>query len=229
YDVQGRRTAVISSAQEGAIEAFEKAADADVAGGMRRTETRYDRLGRAVEQVLADRSTSGLGGGAEVTGDTVLEYRQLSSATWTVYPEQFSGTEYQSGYTPPPEWVGTNSVSVTWPDQDNLGNGDIKVELTYRTAGSAGVVRTRNYVLAGTGGGATLSWTDVPSTQEAGGISEVLSVRVSKQDVRMTSDGREIWKEIGYGTQPITQGTRLVVPRATDAVDVNDDSFGDLV
>ncbi|WP_140637640.1 hypothetical protein, partial [Methylibium rhizosphaerae] len=41
--------------------------------------------------------------------------------------------------------------------------------------------------------------------------------------------GREIWKEIGYGTQPITQGTRLVVPRATDAVDVNDDSFGDLV
>ncbi|WP_181179590.1 hypothetical protein, partial [Methylibium rhizosphaerae] len=224
YDVQGRRTAVISSAQEGAIEAFEKAADADVAGGMRRTETRYDRLGRAVEQVLADRSTSGLGGGAEVTSNTVLEYRKLSSALWTDYSGDGSDQ-----YVPPPEWVGTNSVSVAWPDQDNLGNGDIKVELTYRTAGPAGVVRTRSYVLAGTGSGATLSWTDVPSTQEAGGLGEVLSVRVLKQDVRMTAEGREIWKEIGYGTQPITQGTRLVVPRATDAVDVNDDSFGDLV
>jgi YD repeat-containing protein len=202
YDAEGNLTAEIRSAGSGRsnvdIKTFATAQVADANPYTRRTDIKYDALGRVVSKTEAARE--------EVQGG-VSVLRQFTSATVVQSSRDDETTDP----------IGSNKVSLSWSSLAYLGSGDIKVQLQYRTAlvarahdESGGVIyiggTLRTYssdILTGDSyaAGLTLEWKDAPSADV--GVSSVERLSVCKKDVN------GVWQLVidqtsGYGANEIS-------------------------
>ncbi|MBL0393036.1 LysM peptidoglycan-binding domain-containing protein [Ramlibacter monticola] len=173
YDAEGHRTAEIQSAGAGGsnldarsnvdIGSFASAQAAAANPLTRRTDFRYDALGRLVAKVEPGRAE--VQGGVSVWHQFV-EANVVQSAT----PDENSMP------------TGPNTVSLSWNSLAGLGSGDVKVRLQYRS--SWGTLRTYDSgVLIGGAPAtlATLEWTDGVGPDL--GVISVERISVYKKDV----------------------------------------------
>lgn len=157
YDVLGNVTAEIRSDTEGTIKALDSAYSADNLVGVRRTETKYDLLGRAVERTEANRSRSG-------AGPRNVKIQGISYST-----QVLAGNSGRLGLV-------ASKVQVNWSDLSVLGNGAVRVELDYTSPLTGANILTYSQLLTGDAStGATLSWASF-------GVKEIKQLRVWKQD-----------------------------------------------
>ncbi|MDB5842690.1 MAG: repeat protein, partial [Herminiimonas sp.] len=210
YDQQGRVTATIRSAgagfadldlrNAGTVDQIAQLAD------IRRTDTVYDALGRAVRQVFAQR-TDAVGG---VTVRQVYSHGAINSSA-----QRASNESGNTG------WIGSNSITASWTSLASLGGGDILVELIYQAAGSVAVdeslnfthipgpVLTRSQIFSGTDAaaantGVAMSWQD---EGVEGGIEKIAALTVYKKDVH--GDWRQV---IGPSRGMLTNTIEIAAP-----------------
>lgn len=215
-DLQGDVTSTIQSAGSGRgninLRTYGSVDEIAALSDVRRTDTKYDVLGHAVQQLQPQR--------LDATGSVVVRpgYAQASvtgSSTMT------TDESHQDGI-----WAGVNSVSLSWSSLAGLGGGDIKVEIDYAAAvytthlGGGGIIGNDEYgnpiyardeygniigydaqvggamhthsqiVTADQGAsGISMSWYD-GATGGDGGISNVTGLRVYKKDVS------GVWQEV---------------------------------
>src|SRR5450830_1175121 len=209
-DLEGNVTSNIQSAGSGGGNVNLKAYGTidQIAGltNVRRTDMKYDALGRVIQQSQAQRQDSM--GSVSVSRSFSQAYVASSSV-----PSYGENSQIDS-------WSGANSVSLSWNSLAGLGSGDVKVEIDYITqtyithvggggiigrdeAGNpiyahdesgniigsdvpvAGVMRTQSQILTAEQGanGATLSWVDAHVLGAVGGINQVAHLRVYKKDI----------------------------------------------
>jgi YD repeat-containing protein len=154
YDLAGDRTAAITSAGSASdninLQTIVSEDQAAALTDVRRTDTVYNALGYAIKVIQPEQTV--VYGGAQV-GNIESQAAIASSATFV--PNGNGGGT----------WYGNNQVNVSWPSLAGLGNGDIKVQLSYYTQGAS----------APTGGAG-----------ESGGVSESGSVDESGQPTAVT-------------------------------------------
>ncbi|MDP9933647.1 hypothetical protein, partial [Variovorax paradoxus] len=178
YDLQGRQNAEIRSAGNGRGDidlrnAVGSADQADLLADVRRTDTTYDLLGHVTRQALAERR--------ETQGGVAVHTAQLGASIAA------SSGPGEDVYGNPVAWRGTNSVALDWSGYlADLGNGQIKVALSYAPkdgAGGEGAVRTLSQVFSAAQGlnGVAFNWADDAHAGE-GGIQRIAHITVSKQD-----------------------------------------------
>ncbi|WP_454056445.1 LysM peptidoglycan-binding domain-containing protein [Cupriavidus sp. Marseille-Q8015] len=192
FDVNGNATADIRSAGNGRGNVnIAAVGSSDVARSLtdvRRTDTQYDALGRQIAQSGPERLQTQGG----VATNAMMLSTTIQSAT--------ASTD-ESAYA---VWAGTNQINLAWSGLQNLGGGQVLVQVDYVTASyryttsrdeSAnesgddplavtvpGTAATRSQILTAEQGayGATFAWQDGPGG--AGGVGKVTSVRVYKQN-----------------------------------------------
>lgn len=215
YDVNGRATASIKSQTVDLKDAYvyEHATVDDLQDlanrttEVQRTNTRYDALGRVVEQALPTYFNDGLDAIAStVAFPQLTASHSRTTAIWEVVGE--SGAQ----------WNGTNTITVSWPNM-NWG-GNVRVTAYYTTyvlqgpGGEAGYTMGTGYarstapmVVSSASGatGVTFSWTDSPYGSE-GGVHSVQHILVEKQSA--TGSWHTIYNSQG-GT-PLMGGDALV-------------------
>src|SRR5450830_115013 len=215
-DLQGDVTSTIQSAGSGRgninLRTYGSVDEIAALSDVRRTDTKYDVLGHAVQQLQPQR--------LDATGSVLVRpsYAQASvgsSSTLTYDESNTAGI-----------WNGVNSVSLAWSSLAGLGGGDIKVEVDYAAAvytthvGGGGIIGNDEYgnpiyardeygniigydtqvggamhthsqiVTADQGAsGLYMSWYD-GATGGDGGISRVTGLRVYKKDVS------GVWQEV---------------------------------
>lgn len=192
YDISGDATADIRSAGVGRgnvnIAAIGSADIARTLTDVRRTDTQYDALGRQVSQSGPERLQTQGG----------VQARQMTMSTSS---QSATAATNESAYA---IWAGTNQINLAWSGLQNLGGGQVRVEVDYTTASyeysvggvneSAnesgnqvtttvpGVAASRSQILTAEQGayGTTFAWQDGPGGP--GGVGRVLQVRVYKQN-----------------------------------------------
>ncbi|MWL90506.1 LysM peptidoglycan-binding domain-containing protein [Cupriavidus sp. SW-Y-13] len=195
FDLYGNATADIRSAGVGRgnvnIAAIGSADIARTLSDVRRTDTQYDALGRQVSMSGPERLQSQGG----VTAQSTVLSTSFSSAT---------PSADESGNV---MWSGTSQINLSWSGLQNLGAGQVRVDVDYTTAsytynvqgtgessdesGSQntvtvpGVPRSRSQILTAEQGayGASLVWSNEPSYQP-GGVGKINHVRVYKQNAQ---------------------------------------------
>ena len=191
FDAMGHATSEIRSSGIGRdnrdIKSFSTAQAADADLNVRRTDIKYDLLGRVTAQVQAERLE--LQGGVSVN-------RAFVSATVVSQPQ--SSTDDWGNVT----WTGSYQVNVGWNSLASLGSGDVKVYLEYQTpttqsgggeseggftypvAYHPGVARSyTSGVLSGdTASGVQLVWPHDPNSSITG-IGQITRVVVYKKDI----------------------------------------------
>jgi YD repeat-containing protein len=225
YDLQGRMTALISSSGSGRADLSMAALSSQQAAELataRRTDFVYDAIGHLVLQ----RDPARL---VEENGLTVRRLAAGFSTAGSNVPMVIGNTE--SG--PIVGWSGaSNRVNATWSDLSEMGSGEVRVTVSYRTVsyetspaippmgedpGSpavvhASVARTFSTILGSTSAatGATLTWNDGFSSD--GGISAITNLRVEKRDAQ----GQ--WVIVVDRPTPGTYGTALEVATPNDGL-----------
>ncbi|QNB08849.1 LysM peptidoglycan-binding domain-containing protein [Herbaspirillum frisingense] len=202
-DLQGNVTSTIQSAGSARgninLRSYGTVDQIAALSDVRRTDTKYDALNHAVQQLQPQRLDA-------VSGVVVR-------------PSYAQGSVLSSGYATFGEdghiggWAGYDSISVSWASLANLGSGDVRVEVDYATPGYTehvgrvlvgydeynnpiyakdeygnevsqtvhhdGYVTTRSQVVSSDQGasGLVMSWAS------NGGVSSVTGLRVYKRDI----------------------------------------------
>lgn len=195
FDAQGHVTGEIrnSGAAWNAVNlhALDNARQADALANMRRTDTRYDVMGRVTAKVEAARAEN-------QGGVTVV---QMSASADIKATQQYFSEETHC-------WTqGQNRVVLSWTGLAALGSGDIKVGIDYETnRGSPRTYTSGLLSVQEASAGTTLVWGEedlqLGTVTEDLGIHQVNRIRVYKKDV----DGR--WQLVidqgrGYGGRAI--------------------------
>jgi len=159
HDMQGRVTADITSAGMGRGDVDVKSvvtseAIADSRTDLRRTNTVYDKLGRAVRTEQPERAVT--------TGGIGLN---AAPVAWSV------------ATAPSPN---DSTVTFTWPSLNYLGGGDVRVWFAYTTKNSPNITPNTQQVFDAGAGASGATFTMKAGD---GGIAGVVSVAVSKKDV----------------------------------------------
>jgi YD repeat-containing protein len=227
YDLLGNKTAEISSSGAGRADvdfgltgSITSASAAVAQSTARRTDIRYDALGRVVAQIGPERLVSSDG----------VTVRSLTTG-WSVASSNVFGGIEESGAV---QWTGTaNSVNLSWTTLANLGAGDVRVELDYTTANyetapaqydesgnlvapavvHAGVPRTvsRIYTPEVAASGIVFSWSDnLPYGAADAGISAIRGLRVFKKDAAGN------WVNVINRTSPGAYGTVVEIATSKD-------------
>ncbi|MCZ8384134.1 LysM peptidoglycan-binding domain-containing protein [Achromobacter xylosoxidans] len=198
YNLQGKATANLTSGGAGggnvnvaAIGSIQQAANM---GNLRREDTVYNLLGNAVKTLAPERSVyeGGVTVNRDFTGAAIT-----SSATmyYIPKPETGGGSEIgeggNEGGTGPvdpgtPAWRGTNSVQLSWTSLANLGDGDVRVVMTYQSAGGTRRSITQNFAAASATSGVLMSWDGAANNTTDGGVSRVVAMVVYKKDTNGT-------------------------------------------
>ena len=85
-----------------------------------------------------------------------------------------------------PAWRGTNSVQLSWTSLANLGDGDVRVVMTYQSAGGTRRSITQNFAAASATSGVLMSWDGTATNTTDGGVSRVVAMVVYKKDTNGT-------------------------------------------
>jgi YD repeat-containing protein len=183
YDLLGRRTAEIQSAGVGRgdvdLSATMSQANASVLTSVRRTNIKYDKLGRVIAKYEPERLV--IEGGVTIrvaTAGAVIK----SSNTPSVDPRPNAEK---------PLWSGTeNQVQLNWTDLSYLGSGEVRVALHHDTKGSAGatvISRIEEQIFRGdlAKTGVLMKWSDDVADSSLGvaGVGAVTRMRVYKKNV----------------------------------------------
>ena len=209
YDLQGHQTAQIQSAGSGRgnvnLQSFSTAEQVASLADVRRTDMRYDALGRLIMTARPERID--VQGGVAVVRSYALN--TISSSAALSY--SYTLDEYGSISSSASSWGGTNSVSLSWSSLAGLGSGDVKVVMDY--AGKVGTLHQSyntdeygnaispipgsqyyTYAQGPTGtrtqivradqadSGITLSWQDAAGGS-SGGLSTINRIQVFKKDL----------------------------------------------
>jgi YD repeat-containing protein len=188
YDVLGRATLEVrNSGIAGDANVMDKTAAQAAQSTMgRRTVSKYDALGRMLEQKLPTRYEAE--GGVSVSHTNVTASEVVSAAS------QYDASAKVV------KWTSSNQAKLQWPSLADLGPGDVKVQLSYQTkfawelseVGDKYVLdlpheprsRTETQIFA-TGdaaSGVTLKWEE-KAGELVGGISKVTGLTVYKKDL----------------------------------------------
>ncbi|MDP9912417.1 YD repeat-containing protein [Variovorax boronicumulans] len=191
YDLQGRQTADIRSAGTGRgdinLRSAANAAQVAQLSDVRRTDTKYDLLGRVVETTLPERQE--LQGGVSVRTDALVG----GIAARAVHGDG--------------GWSGTNTVNLGWNVLGGLGSGEVSVKLYYipvDAQGNEGPEQVKTKFLNATegNGGASFSWN--PTADEAyGGIGRISRVEVAKKDLQASWQTLISQNGVGYVGQSL--------------------------
>lgn len=198
YNLQGKATANLTSGGAGggnvnvaAIGSIQQAANM---GNLRREDTVYNLLGNAVKTLAPERSVyeGGVTVNRDFTGAAIT-----SSATMYYIPKPDTGGGSESGEggneggngpvdPGTPAWRGTNSVQLSWTSLANLGDGDVRVVMTYQSAGGTRRSITQNFAAASATSGVLMSWDGTATNTTDGGVSRVVAMVVYKKDTNGT-------------------------------------------
>ncbi|UIP21724.1 LysM peptidoglycan-binding domain-containing protein [Achromobacter deleyi] len=196
YNLQGKATASMTSDGAGgsnvnvaAIGSIQQAANMS---NLRREEVLYDLLGNVLQTRAPVRTV--YEGGVTVNRD--FTYASIaSSATLYYIPKQGTGGNEggdgeggESGSGQPvdpgtPAWRGTNSVQLGWTSLAGLGDGDVRVVMTYLSAGGTRRSITQDYPSGAATSGVTISWDGTATNTTDAGVSRVVEMVVYKKDV----------------------------------------------
>jgi len=194
YNLQGRATAKMTSDGVGgsnvnvaAIGSIQQAASMS---NLRREDVLYDMLGNVRETRAPVRTT--YEGGVAVNRD-FTHAAITSSATLYYIPNPGTGGNEgggEGGEAGPgqpvdpgtPAWRGTNSVQLGWTSLAGLGDGDVRVVMTYESAGGTRRTITQNYASSVAASGVTVSWDGTATNTADGGVSRVVAMVVYKKD-----------------------------------------------
>ncbi|WP_289241151.1 LysM peptidoglycan-binding domain-containing protein [Delftia sp.] len=188
YDMQGRQTAQLISEGLDLKTAYQDAqsalnAQANNKAQFRRTDMRYDALGRLTQTLAPERATE------QPMGITTRQ-------------NMLYGVITQTGVNSAGELTGLNQVDLVWRSLEDLGSGDVRITLTYDSA---------SYLAQPSGESTNRDWTTVVRRQEksvivsaeeaqegyslkwtkigianidgANGISAITGIKVEKLDV----------------------------------------------
>ncbi len=193
YNLQGQATANMTSDGVGgsnvnvaAIGSIQQAASMS---NLRREDMLYDLLGNVRETRAPVRSV--YEGGVTVNRD-FTNVTIASSATLYYIPKPGTGGDEGGGEggeagTGPvdpgtPAWRGTNSVQLGWTSLAGLGDGDVRVVMTYESAGGTRRSITQNYPSSAATSGVTVTWDGTATNTIDGGVSRVVAMVVYKKD-----------------------------------------------
>ncbi|MDB5841831.1 MAG: LysM peptidoglycan-binding protein, partial [Herminiimonas sp.] len=196
HDLHGNVTAELRSAGSARddldLRTVVSAAQAASLAAVRRTDMRYDALGRMIAQVQPERQTQQGG----VDFHRAFSVGAVAASAVPVFDA--TGTA---------NWFGTNRVTLSWSSLAALGSGDVKVVVDYLTrpyetggdtlVDESGVLiapptghdaaarsRTAFHTAEQASSGISLSWDEsVESYGKPGGISKVTGLTVYKKDV----------------------------------------------
>ncbi|WZB73221.1 hypothetical protein WJ968_20075 [Achromobacter xylosoxidans] len=164
---------------------------ASAMGNLRREDTVYNLLGNALKTMAPARTV--YEGGVTVNRD--YTYATIaSSATLYYIPKPGGGEnggEGGEGGTDPndpgtPAWRGTNTVQLGWTSLAGLGDGDVRVVMTYQSAGGTRRTLTQNYQAGAAQTGVTFSWDGAAMNTTDGGVTRVVAMTVYKKDTSGT-------------------------------------------
>lgn len=132
YDLQGHQTAQIQSAGSGRgnvnLSAFTSADQVASLADVRRSDMRYDALGRLLMTTKPERID--VQGGVSINRSYALNNIAARASLSTAYTYFSDGGE--SGYYAyTTAWNGSNSVNLSWASLAGLGSGDVKVVMDY--------------------------------------------------------------------------------------------------
>jgi len=192
YNLQGKATANMTSDGAGGsnvnVAAIGSIQQAATMGNLRREDMVYDLLGNVVQTRAPVRTV--LEGGVTVNRD-FTHATISSSATLYYIPKPGSGGneggeggEGGNGQEDPgtPAWRGTNSVQLGWTSLAGLGDGDVRVVMTYQSAGGTRRTLSRDYPASASASGVVISWDGTATNTTDGGVSRVVSMAVYKKD-----------------------------------------------
>jgi YD repeat-containing protein len=193
HDLQGNVTAEIRSSGAGSanqdVRAYLDAQHANGDAYSRRVDVKYNALGHVSSRTEASRM--------ETRGGAIVQRQFVAASVTSAVP--IGDLQTASA------WSGMNEVRLGWNSLGVLGNGDLRVEITYKTpmrkhggtydaefgftspvTYTGGITRTYfSGLLQGDqhATGVTLRWAETSGTVDGGGIGQVAGVKVEKKDI----------------------------------------------
>lgn len=196
YNLQGKATANMTSGGSGSgnvdVLAIKTLQQAAATASLRREDTVYDVLGNVITSLGVKRTVTE--GGVSVKQDFTSGAVATSASLYYILDPGYgneSGVPIET--TTPimgengqplgtPAWRGTNSVKLNWTNLSSLGDGEIRVTMTYESMSGARRSIAKNYTGQGARAGTTISWDGTAKGTLDGGVRRVVSLLVQKKD-----------------------------------------------